>query len=125
MELSIIHKDDLPNIKLYRYSDSENIEFRVYDNQRDFSFINKPDGLWVSDENEYGWKQWCLDNHFNVENLKFEVEIFLKDNAKILHIKNKEELVLFFDTYKTMSSFAHFPILDDFLISSGAVNWGL
>jgi hypothetical protein len=44
-------------------------------------------GLWTSPINSnYGWKQWCKDEHFYKKNLKKSFKLQLKSNARILLI---------------------------------------
>lgn len=37
-------------------------------------FWIKPSGLWLSDESEYGWKQWCTNEQWGLEGLKYETK---------------------------------------------------
>lgn len=54
----------------------------------------KPDGLWLSHEDEYGWGEWCRDNSFRIEDLGIEHK-FKCDTSKWLHIKNGQDLLDF------------------------------
>lgn len=60
--------------------------------------VGKPVGLWLSDEDDYGWKEWCEDNSFD-RRYKYVYEILLTSNAKVLHIKNEAELEAFVGKY--------------------------
>lgn len=52
--------------------------------------INKPPfGLWASPvDAEYGWKDWCQDEEFNLESFNEHFVFTLKDDAKILKINS-------------------------------------
>jgi len=57
----------------------------------------KPTGLWVSDEDDYGWKQWCKDNEYPCGQIAYSVNLI--SNHKILIIKNLKDLAEFTYTY--------------------------
>ena len=59
----------------------------------------KPEGLWVSDESDYGWSQWCIDNSFRTDRLsnQYNIELCLD---RILIIKNVQELKDFDENYE-------------------------
>lgn len=61
---------------------------------------SKPAGLWVSPDSEEGWKQWCLDQNFAIERLKYRYEIDLVENPNILFIGEIKELDEFCKIYK-------------------------
>ena len=56
--------------------------------------INKPrGGFWASPVNtEHGWIDWCENEHFHLENLTTHFEFNIRDDAKILYIRNKVEM---------------------------------
>jgi len=58
------------------------------------SLINKPlGGLWTSPINSrYGWREYCLENEFNLNKLEESFCITLKETAKILIIDSAETL---------------------------------
>lgn len=56
----------------------------------------KPEGLWLSDESDYGWKLWCDDNDFGLLNYLYRCVVNM-DN--ILHIKTVPELKDFTKQY--------------------------
>lgn len=60
----------------------------------------KPRGLWVSDESDYGWLQWSLDNDFHLDELKYEHYIQLKRSARILYIHTGRQLEAFTKKYE-------------------------
>ena len=61
---------------------------------KNIPYLPKPEGgVWFSRVgSEYGWKEWSINNNFNVDKLEisFNVEIF--NTAKILTIDNVEQL---------------------------------
>lgn len=86
-------------MKLIHYTDKElSLEPRVYD-QKEQHIQCKPRGLWVSVEGEYDWEWWCESENFRLENLVVRYEVELKDNADILHLKTKEEIYKFTESY--------------------------
>ena len=54
--------------------------------------IGKPRGLWVSVEGEDDWRAWCTSENFGIENLKWETEVFLADDARILRLSSAAEI---------------------------------
>lgn len=46
----------------------------------------KPKGLWVSDEDAFGWREWCTDESFGEDRLSVAHEITLAPDADILRI---------------------------------------
>lgn len=63
--------------------------------------IGKPRGFWVSDEasGAYGWRKWCQDNGFRSYAMRYEHEVVLAPDAKILYIRTPEELNKFAKRY--------------------------
>lgn len=80
-------------MKLIHFSQEEisSLKEEEYD-QNDLHWHAKPNGLWVSDESQEGWRQWSLDNDFCLERLKFSYEVLLKDDANILYLKSPNEI---------------------------------
>ncbi len=79
---------------------------KVYSTPRDEAgFGNKPNGLWVSDEEDHGWRTWCNDNDYGHGEGAFDhaYEVKLAPNANILYIKNALELLKFTHEYKAKS----------------------
>lgn len=92
-------------MKFIHYSSEKmELERRVYD-QNKSKGAAKPYGLWFSvesedfEENNYNWKQWCEVENFRLDHLKFVYELKFKEDAKILFIKTKEELIDFSNNY--------------------------
>lgn len=56
--------------------------------------LTKPDGgLWASREDDaFGWKQWCEDNHFYLERLRHSFRFRLSPSCRLLLLENPEQL---------------------------------
>ncbi len=54
----------------------------------------KPNGLWLSDEGDLGWKRWCELEKWGTHTLRFETK-FLCDTSKWLVLRSTEELWAF------------------------------
>lgn len=67
--------------------------------------LYKPLGLWFSDDDDYGWKEWCEAEGYRLDKLKFAylAELDFKD---VLHIKSSNELGKFHKEYLE-SNFAY------------------
>lgn len=59
----------------------------------------KPNGLWVSDEDEYGWFAWSTEAEFRVDCLEHMSEIILAPDHNVLMIHSVEELDAFTAEY--------------------------
>lgn len=57
--------------------------------------FSKPEGgLWASPcESDNNWYEWCLYNNFRIERLADSFIFTIKDNAQILSIKSRDDLV--------------------------------
>jgi hypothetical protein len=70
-----------------------------YEPQRFTTILNtllgvKPEGgLWATPENaDYGWKEWCESNEFNMDRLNKHFKFKLSQQANILQINCVEDL---------------------------------
>lgn len=62
----------------------------------------KPSGLWVTPEfADTNWKEWCEDNGFCLDRLKYVHDVTFSEHAKILEIKTNKELLEFDREYGT------------------------
>lgn len=64
---------------------------------RDFG--PKPKGLWVSDEDEYGWREWCEDNQFGEDRMTCAHLVELADDARAMTLTSAEDIDRFTDQY--------------------------
>lgn len=55
---------------------------------------DKPQGLWLSDESDHGWKQWCKSENFYKQNLKFNNQ-FKCDTSNWLHLDSPAKILKF------------------------------
>lgn len=67
----------------------------------------KPFGFWVSLGDS--WKEWCVDQEFRLECLKYKYEVTLKPDANILNIVNIEQ----FDAFGEEYGFCRFPEIEE------------
>lgn len=74
--------------------------FELYPQKRYPKLINgKPHGLWLSDEYDYGWKQWCQDNEFRLETLACQQD-FECNLENWLVLKTCKEILQFTEQYR-------------------------
>lgn len=54
----------------------------------------KPMGFWVSDESRgmESWRRWARDNGFRRYAFRYEYEVMLSPKAKILYLRNHEDI---------------------------------
>jgi len=62
---------------------------------------HKPAGLWLSDDADYGWKEWCTDESWNVDSLVHTRNFVFTVDANILWLSTLEEIVAFSNEYST------------------------
>lgn len=67
---------------------------RTYDQQENRR-LDKPRGLWLSDENDYGWSEWCDDEQFRDTSTQVRTDFRFAEGANILHLATPEQLVDF------------------------------
>jgi hypothetical protein len=93
-------------MKLIHYTNEEfSLEPMEY-NQHECKWHAKPNGLWFSVEGNQGWKEWCEDEKFKLENLKVSYELELKDDANILHLKTVDDIYEFTQLYILSAPFS-------------------
>jgi len=63
--------------------------------------FTKPNGLWISDDDDYGWKEWCEEENFSKEKLAFKYDITLKEDSNVLILSNINDYKSFTDKYLT------------------------
>lgn len=80
-------------MKLIHYSSTkfDRSRFTVIKNR---ALFNKPSGgLWTSPiDSKWGWKDWCIGEHFNIDKLNKFFIIELKKDSKILKINSLDDL---------------------------------
>lgn len=75
----------------------------------------KPRGLWLSDESESGWKDWCESERFHLDRLASRTEFQFSESANILHLTSVEEVLEFNDEWQKS------PEKNPYLVR---INWG-
>lgn len=50
----------------------------------------KPRGLWLSDESDYGWAEWCRDENFVDTDQQVATSFTLSRSAHVLHLSTFE-----------------------------------
>ena len=75
----------------YGHSKFDEQKFKPIENSL---WIKPKGGLWSSPVNSsYGWKQWCLEEEFNVVHLVSSFKFKLTDNARILKVDFYKDLL--------------------------------
>lgn len=67
------------------------------DSVRDAYF--KPKGLWVSDENDFGWSHWCSAEQFDSFGLIYEHRVELYPDHNVLIIRDIDALDKFHEEF--------------------------
>lgn len=63
------------------------------------SCYGKPKGFWISDDTEYCWRQWCIDNQFEFESLTHKHQVEL-DESDILFLRSAADIRRFTHRYR-------------------------
>ena len=82
--------------KLIHFSNNLKIDLnRTYDLTKTRAL--KPNGLWVSNEDDYGWSQWVYDNEFDQGRMRmtYKHEIVLHKAHNIRIIDTPEDFLKF------------------------------
>lgn len=81
---------------LHHYSEKPFVldRSRKYDFKQSSTDYFKPQGLWLSDEKDFGWNEWCRGQEFGLERLQFETLIEI-DMERVIHISNDDDLLIF------------------------------
>ena len=59
----------------------------------------KPCGLWLSDESDFGWREWCKGEDWNLGALAHRTD-FTLDLTGILHLSTMKDLLRFTRKYQ-------------------------
>lgn len=76
-------------MKLIHYSNAASV---VVESRKQTDRM-KPTGLWVSDEDDYGWSTWCTEEEFGIGANAFAVT--LADDANVLTLSTPDEIRAF------------------------------
>ncbi len=109
--------------KLFHYSCEEITELsnKSYLNDLEVK-SSKPTGLWVSVEesdDDMSWFEWCKKEDFFLEFLTHRHKVKISEDAKILHLKSPEEILMFTNEYPENS-----PFIDLNYMNILWINWG-
>jgi hypothetical protein len=53
---------------------------------------HKPRGLWLSDDSDYGWKEWCDQERFHEMHLETVTPFYFTEDANILWLRTPGEI---------------------------------
>lgn len=82
-------------MEVYRHYGHSHFDINQFNHVANRPYSNKPfGGLWSSptEDVDIGWKEWCVGNEFNLDKLNTYFDFRLKDNSKILEIKDIKDL---------------------------------
>ena len=82
-------------MEIYRHYGHNKFDINKFVPVFNGAFSNKPEGgLWACPTIDYdiNWEEWSRSNDFQVDRLNKYFDFKLKDNAKILEIKNMSDL---------------------------------
>lgn len=95
---------------------------RTYDNTTP-THNGKPRGLWLSNEAEYGWREWCESEQFALGTLAHRTD-FTITAGDVLHLTTAEAIREFTAEYTVeVGSMHENPDLDA-ILRSGTLDWG-
>lgn len=87
---------------------------RYYPQEPAGGFHVKPRGLWLSDEDDFGWSEWCRDQGFALETLTYASEFAVEKPERVLCLSTVSDLNAFTSEYgKTPSYAQRSPFLSD------------
>lgn len=61
---------------------------------RRLAMFAKPHGLWLSDETDFGWREWCMGEQFNTSGFTHRVD-FEVDMTDVLHLATPQAILDF------------------------------
>ena len=82
-------------MEVYRHYGHSHFDINQFNQVVNRPYSNKPfGGLWSSptEDVDIGWKEWCVGNEFNLDKLDTYFDFRIKDNSKILEIKDIKDL---------------------------------
>lgn len=86
--------------------------------------VMKPRGVWLSVDGPYDWPSWCTDEGWNVESLALRYVVNLASSARILFLKNEDEVAAFNQAHSVDKRFAEridwdavYPLYDGIIIA--------
>lgn len=61
----------------------------------------KPCGFWVSDESDYGWREWRRDNASDCSPHRTD---FMLDASRVIHVRTESDLLAFDQIFSLITS---------------------
>ena len=75
--------------------------------QREILWNIKPfNAFWFSDESQYGWRKWCIENEYGLDGLRYAHRVSFTDDARILLVDTVEALDHLHREYSYISAWA-------------------
>lgn len=65
----------------------------------------KPRGLWLSDDSDHGWAEWCRSEDWNTASLAHATHFTLAPGANVLVLSTLQDILDFTEQYKGHPSF--------------------
>lgn len=91
----------MKKMKLRHFSDKQvTLDLEYHYKPQSISF--KPNGFWVSDEADDGWRRWCESESFCEDRLEFEHSVEFSEKANILYIRTLEEIDSFHRQFREL-----------------------
>jgi hypothetical protein len=109
-------------MKLMHYSNKQIDSLDLKRKYQNFYGDPKPTGLWVSVENTSvqngnGWKEWCISEEYEEENLAHKHEIIPKANANIARLTSYKTIKRFNGRYGIVNPWP------SFMTRLGRIDW--
>lgn len=90
------------------------------------SYFAKPKGLWLTDDSDNNWWDWCMSETFHLEGLAHKTHIEL-DMSNILELRSAKDIDDFTLDYGTQDyEMAHFMVAKyPGYVAEYAINWAM
>lgn len=72
---------------------------RTYDQEGKYKRGDKPRGLWLSDESDYGWSEWCRQEEFVDTDAQLRTDFRIRPDANVLHLDTPQAILDFTDEW--------------------------
>jgi len=92
--------------KLLHFTDKDSLDLKMKYSQN-FTKDFKPRGLWVSNENDFGWMHWVEAEKFKDVPYKYCFEVILNSKNNVLFLETKNQFLAFQEKHRVenMSTF--------------------
>lgn len=92
---------------------------RTYDQEGKYNLGDKPRGLWLSDESDYGWSEWCRQEEFVNTDAQLRTDFRIRPGANVLHLDTPQAILDFTDEWGFVPEWAS----DAGLFSVWSIRW--